>query len=1363
MFIEGVGTGAPAHPVDSGTPAQSKSTTSTAPKVSKPGPVNWSNVPGGEVTYTVSSGDSLSSLARQFYGEASAQTLADIELENPTQFNKKVPADEQGLKQGVTLTIASPQRLDEIHTVQQDYAAVQSDASAVTAASTEMRNSRGMVPHEAAYENYTNAESTLTAAQAKLKSDLQPLLLPDTTQGYTANAGAAQAAELGTILPAGLQPYIKAELHTLQSYLNKFFGSLSDPNSLRADIESGNWTAAEKVEQQEITAAGKGISNPAQQQSAMALYAQQMLAAGPQTTQYGNSINQAFDAAAVQPLVARLKSVYVNGNNADSDAEAFAAAFKSIMTNSTPQVRVALVHDLVTDPKSPLLQVAQQLRIASNAGLPSTTPELVTTLRKSPFEWANTDGNTTQPNTQLWQIQSKAELSQTYQDLAGGLDLAAIGDTVGSGTGMIHQVAQAILGNPKSGGADLQTLMPGIQAAAANGNVNLSAEIALCLNQSGQTGPASAVLSSAAQGVAQLKTKVQQDYSTLQQLPQSLQIPVGSVGAVFSDPQTTVKATKTAVAANPSQQATIKAKLTQDLNALDADGQAIVRVDAAVNNLSPALLGLSGTTSLQVSGNNLVGDPTAQIAVSLSPAAQQQLSVEAQQQAEATAIEGTIPDQAWTQQRGFQDLPPGVLWIGRDVTAYVGQVNAKGPAAPLGFVPSKLLPNGLNFNLTANVSTQINSLAQSMGGKAPVNIEAVQAEITAIKNRAIVLSFGGAKTVSPAAASRIASLQKILDADPGYKEIQALTSKLALTSNSSARLSLMNQISAVNAKSTAAQLQWMKGQAASDPALAGDAAQINSLETEYGAAQKQMASINATAVAAKTPPTQASIDSWLNRAGQLVQPGSELDTDLKATLGDDTYQQLRAGTLTDPLDDLPSSAIDALQTDAAIKKSIGAGPAEGLLPTTMGGTVFGMLDLAQKFGGAAYLLYLGLTQSDQYNLNVQFAAGLAAFSVAPSAASLGGALAQKFVGTDLTGGSGASDWITEVLEQGGTVDADTMVASASADWLTSLLKAGGPVDRASLFALGVGNGTVSSALGTVSGIAWTPMMYEWAATAFENHQPVVGSAVLAVGSSYLLPLLFADSAWAGPASAAIDIVGIAYILGDTIYQKQKQIYQYTPEIQELLTKAGVKPDVAAAIAKPDSQGIAGATRLGQIFDAVPYYNTSNKQLNDQRRLAYLNSLTAKQASELALGLTNMPIAKDGSVAATGKVNLFIPPPPASFSPAQIETYYENAYRAHGLQPPPEPGEQLNESILRAGGFTTAYVPENQFADYYGYYTACYEAMGKFPSEGGPWGGNDNSDSNLPFPRTELALMPSSIQGFMYYTNTLGIGLHGMTS
>jgi hypothetical protein len=1359
LYVDGVGIGSQAylaslHPDTTATTSHPATATQpanaagVAPKVSKPGPVDWSKVPGGEVTYEVAPGDSLWDLATDFYGSANAETIDNIALANPTQFHRKTPLTQQSLEEGATLTILSPERADEIRTVEQDYATVESDETAVATAQGDMSKARGMVEHGIAYQSYTTAQSTLTAAQTKLKTALQPLLLPDPTQGYTANVGDAQATQLESILPeAGLQPYINTALHSLQGNLDKIFGNPADPHSLRADITSGNWTAAEHVEQQEIAAAGKGIANTAQRQTAMALYVQQVLLTyGPQTTQYRDSLNQAFDAAAVQPMVAALNNVYANGNGSESYATAFAAAFKQDMASSIPLVQTSLLHDLLAEPNSPLLQVAQQIRAASNQSLPSTTPYDISYERQYGHAPANSVASryiypTVSPN--LWQISSAAELSQTYQDLAGGVDLAAIGDTVGTGTGMIHQVAQAILGNPKSGGANLQALMPAIKAAAAGGNVNLSAEMALILAQPGQPGgttEASAVLDSAAQGVAQLQVKIEQDYTALRQLPQELQIPVESVGALFSDTQTTVKATTSLVAGSPSLQSAIKSKFQQDLQALDADGQAVARVDAAVTDLSPALLTLAGTADLQVARNNLTSDPSAVAAVALSPSAQSQLGFEAQQQAFATAIVSTIPGQDWTTPRGLPYLPPGVLWVGRDVTAYVEQSAAGGLSKPFGFlstlgVSAKLLPNSLNFNLTANVAQEINSAAQAMGGGAPVNIEALQAEITAIKNRSVVLSFGTLKTPTPAATKEIEALQKILDADPRYQQIQVLTRKLALTNNPVEREALTKAIAAENAASVEGQIKWMKALASSDPQLAakiGGLEGIEDLGTRYAAAQKIMANINATTAATQVPPSAASIDSWLNRAGQLVKPGTELDKTLKDTLSPATYTQLTDGKLADPLTTLPEEAIAALQGDTAITKAIGKGPATGLLPTTLDGTAFSMLDLVEKFGGAAYLYGLGDTRSDPYNLYKQFGAALAFFSGLPSLGKLAGSGVQQLIGKDLS-------------------------SLPAGDWLTGLLQSGGSIDTASLFAIGIGNSSWAGALGTLSGIAWTPMMYEWAAQEFQAHQPINGLVIGAVGSSYLLPLIFAESAWAGPVSAAIDIVGILYILGNTLYEENKAINRYTPAIQQLLTKAGVTaPGVAAALAQPDSQGLAAVVRLGQVFNSVPYYNDpSNPQVADQRRLAYLNSLNPEQAYQLSQALLKIPVGTNGSIAATGKVDLYIPPPPKSMSPTQVEAYYNQAYREHHLQPPPSPS-QLEKSVQ----FT--YVPENEFADYYGYYTDFYAANGWFPSNGGPWNESPGGLAPSPYPPSQLTLMSPSIQGFLYYADALGVGLKGVT-
>lgn len=1253
--------------------------------------------------------------------------------------------------QPVTATPTSSLDVSQVQKVESDYSDVGAAQSAVTAAQRQLATAIGMVPHEAAQENLTATQKTLATAQSQLNTDLQPLLLPDQSKGYLPGAGNAQVTELSSVLTEpGMQGYIKTAEQSLQKNLAQLFGKPTDPNSLGAEIQGGNWTAAEHTEQQEITAAGTGAT-PAAQQAASAAFAEALLNFGPQTAQYQAGINQAFDSAVVQPMVTALNKTYANPasrldvsssnlniDGFESRAGAFASAFEADMAASTPEVRAELLQDLLTEKNSPLLSVAAEIRSASNENLPEGTTQTLEywRARAAGMQPHYARGPLPLPaGTDLWKISSTAELGQVYSDLSAATDLAAVGDITGTGTGMINQVAQAILGDPNSGRpANLPVLSAAIQNAAANGNVNLSTEIAGILFQSGKTKEASAVLTSLNTGVGQLEKRIDQDVANLKQLPKSLKIPVETVASLYSDPQTTVNATTKLLNNNPSLLSQVQAKLKTDLAALDVDGQAVVRLYTAVDDMSPALAALPQAATLTNTMNQLIATANAQFAISGSPTAQAQLTFQGQQLSYAEETLGTIPGQEWAAQRGFQYLPPGVLWVGRDVTAYYQQIKASGKLAPLGFlsapgVPASVIPAPLNVNPTGNVAQQINTLAQSVGVTAPVNIEAVQAEIFSIKQRMAVLNLGGKKIPSPAATKQINTLQALLDSDPDYQAVKALQGQLALTNDPAKQLSILNKIATINAKSVNEQASAIEGQAHDDPAVMTE---LSGLTTDYSNAQKTVASINTQLIATQTPATAAALNKWVNRAGQLANTEFEsggLDgTALGAALSDldpTVRSQLLAGTLVNPAATLPPEVLSALQQNATISKSIGTGPKGGLLVNSADGTLFNMLDLTEKFGGAFFLGYLGFTRPDQDNLNKQFSAGVFLFSVAPSAAQFAGGLTQQLIGADVTSIPGIGDG------------------------LTNLLATGGKIDTVSLFAQGIGNGAWTKTLGAVSSVAWTGMMYEWAFQEFQSGHPIPGAVVTTIGTSYLLPLV-TDSAWAGPASAAIDVAGILYILGNTIYQTNQAINEYSGTIDELLKDSGLKPDVAAALARPDDQGIAAAVRMGQIFDATPYYNTSNQQLNDTRRIAYLNALTPDQASLLGDGLINIPLnSKTGQMAATGAMNLDIAPPSASLGPAAVQQYYDSAYSALGLAAPPDPG------IIAGVG-----VPKNEYLDYYEMYTAGLAESGRAPDAGLIWSDlyanrNDTSPDNV-------SVFPTSIQGFIYFADSAGMPLQGAT-
>jgi hypothetical protein len=1370
------------HPQHDATPPP---THATPPATSDSGPFDWTTAPNGRTSYKVVAGDTLSAVALKYYGVADAQSYAAIALANPKKFNKTTSPSSTILQPG-TLTILSTDTVNQIHTVQSDYAAVNTASAAVTAAKQQVSAATVQVVHiggdgqafhlggdghlNSAQAELSKAQSQLSQTQAQLNKDLQALLLPDPTQGYLFGNGKTAVAQLQTVLTdPGLQPYIKDAASSLQAELTPLFGkppvagAPSDPNSLVFEIQTGNWTAAERTEQQEITAAGKGASNTANAENAMALRAQQLVSFAPVNPQYKAGVDQAFDTVAVQPLVASLNKLYADpasqvpdyggpdANGIDSRAGAFAKAFHAAMAAATPQVRVELMSDLLAEKNSPLLATALEIRAASNRPLGDSFGAEFGYQRQGLGQvlGAQQSPSLIDLNWNSWQISSRAELDQAYRDLAGGTDLAAVGDTVGSGVGMIHQVAQAILGDVQSprsasSGANLAALAPSFVNAAADGNVNLSAEIVGILNQSGQSAEASSVWTEVSQGVVKFTAKVEQDLQNLEQPPTSMniQIPVESVGLILS-PQTTITATTSYIANSPPLNAEEQANKKQGLATLDQDGQAVVRTYYAIVDSSPAIANLPGAKQLAVANDNLLNKYTL-TAVSSSPAALSELSFRQQQQLYAEAVQSTAPGPStagdqWATPRGFQSIPAGVFWIGRDVTSYVGQIASGGPGAPLTVLPKPLSVPGLNFDPTSGVAQQIDDLAQTMGGNSPVNIDAAQAEISQIKNRTITLNLSGLKIPTSAATQRIAQVQQSIAEDPNQVEWERLNRLLALSSDSKERLQIMDDISGVEAKSVNAQLQWMTEQAGNNTVLRS---QISTLTQDYAAAQQRALTLNKVTAALQVPPTEGNVSTWMNRAG--LQAGKDLradtlgDTDEGSALAESLLKfntpatrQLLDGDFHGQVSDLPSEVVDNLQQYAKATTHLGIGPKPGLVATTEGGLAFSLLKTAQELGGAGYLLALQLDAQGKNGtwLDDWFAGGLATFSVGPSVIKLGATATQSYlVGSDLSSIPGVGDS------------------------LTNLLSSGGMIDRASLFSLGISSGgTLSDLVGGAAGLAWTPMMYIWAGQEW-GADPLRGAVVAAVGSSYLLPLLFAGSAWAGPASALIDIGGIAFLLANSAYHTDKAINQYNGAIEGILEQAGVNPNVAAALSKPDDQGISAAVRMGQIFNATPYYNTPNQTVNDQRRLAYLNGLSASQAAVLSKGLLNMPLGKNGQLNATGPLNLVIAPPPGALvmTPSAIQQYYENAYTLRGLQPPPNPSE-----IGESG------VPKNEYLKYYEMYTGYLAESGRTPAGIGIW-----SDlfpgQGQPSPG-EVSILPTSIQGFQFYASTAGIPLHGGAS
>jgi hypothetical protein len=255
----------------------------------------------------------------------------------------------------------------------------------------------------------------------------------------------------------------------------------------------------------------------------------------------------------------------------------------------------------------------------------------------------------------------------------------------------------------------------------------------------------------------------------------------------------------------------------------------------------------------------------------------------------------------------------------------------------------------------------------------------------------------------------------------------------------------------------------------------------------------------------------------------------------------------------------------------------------------------------------------------------------------------------------------------------------------------------------------------------------------------------------------------------------IDLAGITYVLGDNLYNAHKAANQYDGAIQSLLTRAGVtNPAVAAALAQPDAHGVSAAPRLGRVFASIPYFNVPKKAaLSDQRRLQFLNGLSAEQAAMLSRGLLNMPVGNNGQMSAHGQVNLAIAPPPSSMSPQDIVNYYDNAFRAynaaHPSQPlplPPDPG-QMDPMPALVG--TARPFSAKDYLGYYEMYTATVARTGSAAASniwthlystgwddkpGGPVLGPQDLQGFLYY------LAPSDIKGFEYYAAAAGIKLPG---
>jgi hypothetical protein len=1251
-----------------------------------------------------------------------------------------------------------PPSASAVRTINGDYSNVTSAEAAVAAAGAIAVHTIG-VPPQIADESLIADQKKLAAAQARLQSDLQTLLLPNQSQGYKNGTVTAEANVLkGVFHNLHLQSDIDEAGSSLQHSLDGLFGKPGDRNSLRTQIQDGNWTAAEHTEAAQIAAAGKGISNLTQRETAMETVAGELATFGPASSSYDASIDKAFDAAAVRPMVIRLNQIYsdpssqlpatsANAANLTSRAGAFARAFMQDMQGSTPQVRIGLLEDLLGEKNSPLLAAARAIRAASNnKSLGQATAPLVGIARDRAagitLILPPRVGIPPPPSgTDIWGISSTAELDSAYRDLAAATDLAAIADTVGTGTGLIHQVAAAILGDPNSanaaGHANLSVLDTSVRNAAADGNVNLSAEIAGILETSGQKSAASTVLTYASQGVAQFEARIKQDVVNVTQLPQSLQLPVGSVAKLFSNPKTAQSAITAYLAANPKISQQVQDKLKQDLAILDLDGQGVVRVYFAVNDMLPTLMGSPGAKSLAVANDNLVNDSNDLLAISVSPAAQWELAYRGDQALIAQSVTQSVPgfnvsNQSWNSRRGLQSFPPGILWMGRGVTSIFAKMQEKGTYGPLVnplTFPGSPLNNlsSLNLNLTGTVAQQIDDLAQdgsvwgTGAGAPPVNIDANLAQISQLKDRTLTLQFGPWKVSSAASTQQIKTLTQEMQDDPNYKTLKALQGRLALTSDPTQRLALMTQISDVEAKSVNEQLDWMtqKAQAAGDKALV---TRIADLRQSYQAAQQRMQSIDMATVGSQSLPTAANVRAWVNRVGKLAgsneltatEGGNALKTQLEA-LDPGVRAALESGTYAGSIDALPKQFVSTLQQYADTQLKLGSGPKMGLLPTAEGGLAFSAFKMIQMVGGAAFLTYLGLRPGGSW-LNTAFGVTLGAASAAPSLAEFSSGALQKLAGSNLSNIPLVGDWL----------------------------------DGTTLFTRGVTSGAISTALGSLASWAWTPLMGIWSVQEFQAHNPIQGVASGLMGLSYLLPELFADSAWAGPLSAFIDLAGVTVVVGDTIFGTERTINQYDGQIQSLLEKAGLHPDIAFNLAQPDSQGIAAVVRMGEIFDAIPYYNNPrNETLNDQRRLEFLNSLTPAQTALLREGLLSMPLNKSGQISMAGARNIVIPPPPKSMSPADVQQYYTSEYRKLGLPLPPDPG-----TVEFYG------VPKSNYATYYEMYTEDLAQTGQGSFQLGQLQELTDVNKNDPPPFGWQALHPNNLQGFLYYAAAMGLDLKG---